>query len=108
MRYWHAELLLPCDTRDKVLCSGANYRSHMREMKVNRPDDALPYFFLSRRPPRWLGLARPSSCRPIQARMWTGRPSSRSSSTPRQTRKESEALDYVAGYSGRRSNLSSG
>ena len=41
-----AELLLPLRYPRKVLCSGANYRSHMREMKVNRPDDALPYFFL--------------------------------------------------------------
>lgn len=41
-----AKLELPLRYPRKVLCSGANYRSHMREMKVNRPDDALPYFFL--------------------------------------------------------------
>src|SRR5439155_969108 len=41
-----AELVLPLKYPRKVLCSGANYHAHMREMKVDRPDDARPYFFL--------------------------------------------------------------
>ena len=41
-----ARLELPLRYPRKVLCSGANYHAHMREMKVDRPAEARPYFFL--------------------------------------------------------------
>jgi len=95
-----AELLLPLRYPRKVLCSGANYRSHMREMKVNRPDDALPYFFLKPPTTSLVGPGAPIVVPADPGANVTGRPSSRSSSdAPRQTRQGSEALDYVAGYS---------
>ncbi len=41
-----ARLELPLRYPRKVLCSGANYHRHMREMMVDRPAEARPYFFL--------------------------------------------------------------
>jgi 2-keto-4-pentenoate hydratase/2-oxohepta-3-ene-1,7-dioic acid hydratase in catechol pathway len=41
-----AQLALPLRYPAKVLCSGANYHAHMREMRVNRPAEAGAYFFL--------------------------------------------------------------
>ena len=41
-----ADLVLPLRYPRKVLCSGTNYYSHMREMGVQRPAAARPYFFL--------------------------------------------------------------
>lgn len=41
-----AELVLPLRHPRKVICAGANYHSHSREMGVERPAGARPYFFL--------------------------------------------------------------
>lgn len=54
-----AQLELPLRYPRKVLCSGANYHRHMREMKVNRPDDARPYFFLKPPTTSLVGPGRP-------------------------------------------------
>lgn len=84
----------------KVLCSGANYHAHMREMKVNRPSEARPYFFLKPPTTSLVGpgepIAVPSD--PAAKVDWEaelavviGRRAKHVS--------EADALDYVAGYS---------
>ena len=95
-----AHLELPLRYPRKVLCSGANYHRHMREMKVDRPDEARPYFFLK---PPTTALVGPG-----QAIVVPADPSARvdweaelAVVIGRRARhvRESEALEYVAGYS---------
>jgi len=95
-----AELLLPLRYPRKVLCSGANYRSHMREMKVNRPDDALPYFFLKPPTTSLVGPGEPIvvPADPGAKVDWEAELAVVIGRRARHV-KESEALDYVAGYS---------
>jgi 2-keto-4-pentenoate hydratase/2-oxohepta-3-ene-1,7-dioic acid hydratase in catechol pathway len=95
-----AEVLLPLRYPRKVLCSGANYHAHMREMKVNRPEGARPYFFLKPPTTSLVGPGEPIvvPADPGAKVDWEaelavviGRRARRVS--------ESEALQYVAGYS---------
>jgi 2-keto-4-pentenoate hydratase/2-oxohepta-3-ene-1,7-dioic acid hydratase in catechol pathway len=96
-----AELKLPLRYPRKVLCSGANYYAHMREMKVVRADQARPYFFLK---PPTTALVGPGE--PIQV---PSDPSARVDweaelavviGRPARHVSEADALDYVAGYTG--------
>ena len=96
-----ARLELPLRYPRKVLCSGANYHAHMREMKVDRPAQARPFFFLK---PPTTALVGPGQAIVVpddpgakvdweaELAVVIGRRARRVS--------ESEALDYVAGYSG--------
>jgi len=95
-----ARLELPLRYPRKVLCSGANYRSHMREMKVNRPDDALPYFFLKPPTTSLVGPGEPIvvPADPGAKVDWEAELAVVIGRRARHV-KESEALDYVAGYS---------
>ncbi|HET9782722.1 MAG TPA: fumarylacetoacetate hydrolase family protein [Candidatus Dormibacteraeota bacterium] len=97
----NAELQLPLRYPRKVLCSGANYYAHMREMKVARADQARPYFFLK---PPTTALVGPGE--PIQV---PSDPSARvdweaelAVVIGRRARhvSEADALDHVAGYTG--------
>ena len=95
-----AELLLPLRFPRKVICAGANYRSHVEEMGIVRRPGARPYFFLK---PPTTALVGPGDAITIPsdpaARVdWEaelavviGR---RGKRIP-----ESEALSHVAGYS---------
>ncbi len=95
-----AQLDLPLRYPRKVLCSGTNYYAHMREMKVNRAEGARPYFFLK---PPTTALVGPGEPITVPADLaakvdWEaelavviGRRAKHVS--------ESDALDYVAGYS---------
>src|SRR2546428_9971373 len=72
----------------------------MREMKVNRPDDALPYFFLK---PPTTSLVGPGAPIVVPADPganvdWEAELAVVIGRRARHV-KESEALDYVAGYS---------
>ena len=96
-----AELQLPLRYPRKVLCSGANYHAHMREMKVVRSAEARPYFFLK---PPTTALVGPGE--PIHV---PGDPGAKvdwevelAVVIGRRARhvSEADALDYVAGYTG--------
>jgi len=96
-----ARLTLPLRYPRKVLCSGANYHAHMREMKVNRPSEARPYFFLKPPTTSLVGPGEPISvpADPAARVDWEaelavviGRRAKNIS--------EADALDCVAGYSG--------
>jgi 2-keto-4-pentenoate hydratase/2-oxohepta-3-ene-1,7-dioic acid hydratase in catechol pathway len=95
-----AILTLPLRYPRKVLCSGANYHAHMREMKVNRPSEARPYFFLKPPTTSLVGPGEPIAvpADPAAKVDWEaelavviGRRAKNVS--------EADALDYVAGYS---------
>ena len=97
----NAILTLPLRYPRKVLCSGANYHAHMREMNVNRPSEARPYFFLKPPTTSLVGPGEPISvpADPAARVDWEaelavviGRRAKNVS--------EAEALDCVAGYSG--------
>jgi 2-keto-4-pentenoate hydratase/2-oxohepta-3-ene-1,7-dioic acid hydratase in catechol pathway len=96
-----ATLTLPLRYPRKVLCSGANYHAHMREMKVKRPTEARPYFFLKPPTTSLVGPGEPIAvpADPAAKVDWEaelavviGRRAKNVS--------EADALDYVAGYSG--------
>jgi 2-keto-4-pentenoate hydratase/2-oxohepta-3-ene-1,7-dioic acid hydratase in catechol pathway len=96
-----ADLTLALRFPRKVICAGANYHSHVREMGITRQDRARPYFFLK---PPTTALIGPGEAISIPedpaARVdWEaelavviGKGGSHIL--------ESEALSYVAGYSG--------
>ena len=95
-----AILTLPLRYPRKVLCSGANYHAHMREMNVNRPSEARPYFFLKPPTTSLVGPGEPIAvpADPAAKVDWEaelavviGRRAKNVS--------EADALDYVAGYS---------
>ena len=94
-----ARLDLPLRYPRKVLCSGANYRSHMREMKVNRPDDALPYFFLKPPTTALVGPGQPIvvPADPAARVDWEAELAVVIGRRARHV-SESEALTHVAGY----------
>ena len=96
-----AELQLPLRYPRKVLCSGANYYAHMREMKVVRADQARPYFFLK---PPTTALVGPGESIEIPsdptARVdWEAELAVVIGRRARHV-SEAEALDFVAGYTG--------
>jgi len=95
-----AELELPLRYPRKVLCSGANYHAHMREMKVNRPDDARPYFFLKPPTTSLVGPGKPIvvPSDPGAKVDWEAELAVVIGRKARHV-SESEALEYVAGYS---------
>lgn len=95
-----AKLDLPLRYPRKVLCSGANYRSHMREMKVNRPDGALPYFFLKPPTTSLVGPGQPIvvPADPGAKVDWEAELAVVIGRRARHV-SESDALNYVAGYS---------
>ena len=95
-----AKLELPLRYPRKVLCSGANYHAHMREMKVNRPDDALPYFFLKPPTTSLVGPGQPIvvPADPGAKVDWEAELAVVIGRRGRHI-SESEALAYVAGYS---------
>ena len=73
-------LVAPLPSPRKLICAGANYRDHLREMGIAEvPADFEPYFFLLPA----TSIAGPGQAVLIPddpARGWTGRPNSRSSS----------------------------
>ena len=95
-----ATLTLPLRYPRKVLCSGANYYAHMREMKVNRPSEARPYFFLK---PSTTSLVGPGErvVVPADAAARVDWEAELAVVIGRKARRvsEADALDYVAGYS---------
>jgi 2-keto-4-pentenoate hydratase/2-oxohepta-3-ene-1,7-dioic acid hydratase in catechol pathway len=92
-------LELPLRYPRKVLCSGANYHAHMREMKVNRPDEARPYFFLKPPTTSLVGPGKPIvvPSDPGAKVDWEAELAVVIGRRARHVR-ESEALEYVAGY----------
>src|SRR5207245_3601006 len=95
-----APLQLPLRYPRKVLCSATNYYAHMREMKVSRADGARPYFFLK---PPTTSLVGPGApivvpADPAAKVDWEAELAVVIGRRARHV-KESEALDYVAGYS---------
>lgn len=96
-----AQLELPLRYPRKVLCSGANYHAHMREMKVDRPAEARPYFFLK---PPTTALVGPGQAIVVPADPganvdWEAELAVVIGRRARHV-SEANALDYVAGYSG--------
>ena len=95
-----AELELPLRYPRKVLCSGANYHRHMREMKVNRPDEARPYFFLKPPTTSLVGPGKPIvvPADPSARVDWEAELAVVIGRKARHV-SESKALEFVAGYS---------
>ena len=95
-----AELVLPLKYPRKMLCSGANYHAHMREMKVERPDDARPYFFLKPPTTALVGPGEPIvvPADPAARVDWEAELAVVIGRRGHHI-KQSEALAYVAGYS---------
>jgi 2-keto-4-pentenoate hydratase/2-oxohepta-3-ene-1,7-dioic acid hydratase in catechol pathway len=95
-----AELMLPLRYPHKVLCAGANYYGHMREMKVARPAQARPYFFLKPPTTALVGPGQPIVV-PADAGARVDWEAELAVVIGRRGRhlKVSEALAYVAGYS---------
>lgn len=94
------EIGLPLRFPRKVLCSGTNYYAHMREMGVNRPEDARPYFFLKPPTTALVGPGRPIVV-PLDPGAKVDWEAELAVVIGRRGRhiKDSEALSYVAGYS---------
>ena len=95
-----ARLELPLRYPRKVLCSGANYHRHMREMMVDRPADARPYFFLK---PPTTALVGPGCPIVVPADPgakvdWEAELAVVIGRRARHV-SEADALEYVAGYS---------
>ena len=95
-----ARLELPLRYPRKVLCSGANYHRHMREMKVDRPAEARPYFFLK---PPTTALVGPGAPIVVPADPgakvdWEAELAVVIGRRARHV-SEADALEYVAGYS---------
>ena len=95
-----ARLELPLRYPRKVLCSGANYHRHMREMMVDRPPEARPYFFLK---PPTTALVGPGGPIVIPADPgakvdWEAELAVVIGRRARHV-SEGDALQYVAGYS---------
>ena len=95
-----ARLELPLRYPRKVLCSGANYHRHMREMMVDRPADARPYFFLK---PPTTALVGPGDPIIVPADPgakvdWEAELAVVIGRRARHV-SEADALEYVAGYS---------
>jgi len=97
----NAKLVLPLRYPRKVLCSGANYHRHMREMKVARPAEARPYFFLKPPTTALVGPGQPIAI-PAEPGARVDWEAELAVVIGRRARHvmESEALSYVAGYSG--------
>jgi len=95
-----ARLQLPLRYPRKVLCSGANYHTHMREMKVDRPDGARPYFFLKPPTTSLVGPGEPIvvPADPAARVDWEAELAVVIGRRARHV-SESQALEYVAGYS---------
>ena len=95
-----AQLELPLRYPRKVLCSGANYHRHMREMKVNRPDEARPYFFLKPPTTSLVGPGKPIvvPADPSARVDWEAELAVVIGRKARHV-SESKALEFVAGYS---------
>ncbi len=95
-----ARLELPLRYPRKVLCSGANYHAHMREMKVDRPADARPYFFLKPPTTALVGPGEPIvvPTDPGAKVDWEAELAVVIGRRARHVR-ETDALEYVAGYS---------
>jgi 2-keto-4-pentenoate hydratase/2-oxohepta-3-ene-1,7-dioic acid hydratase in catechol pathway len=96
----HARLQLPLRYPRKVLCSGANYHRHMREMKVDRPRDARPYFFLKPPTTALVGPGQPIvvPADPGAKVDWEAELAVVIGRRARHV-SEADALEYVAGYS---------
>ena len=95
-----ARLELPLRYPRKVLCSGANYHRHMREMMVDRPAEARPYFFLK---PPTTALVGPGDPIIVPADPgakvdWEAELAVVIGRRARHV-SEADALEYVAGYS---------
>jgi 2-keto-4-pentenoate hydratase/2-oxohepta-3-ene-1,7-dioic acid hydratase in catechol pathway len=95
-----AELALPLKYPPKVLCSGTNYYAHMREMRVQRAEGARPYFFLKPPTTALIGPGQPIvvPADPSAKVDWEAELAVVIGHRGRHI-KESDALDYVAGYS---------
>jgi 2-keto-4-pentenoate hydratase/2-oxohepta-3-ene-1,7-dioic acid hydratase in catechol pathway len=95
-----AHLELPLRYPRKVLCSGANYYRHMREMKVDRPAEARPYFFLKPPTTALVGPGQPIAV-PADPGAKVDWEAELAVVIGRRARHVSEAnaLEYVAGYS---------
>lgn len=95
-----AHLELPLRYPRKVLCSGANYHRHMREMKVDRPEEARPYFFLKPPTTALVGPGQPIVV-PADPGAMVDWEAELAVVIGRRARHVSEAnaLEYVAGYS---------
>ena len=95
-----AQLELPLRYPRKVLCSGTNYYAHMREMKVNRPEDARPYFFLKPPTTALVGPGQPIvvPADPAAKVDWEAELAIVIGRRARHV-SQTDALDYVAGYS---------
>ena len=96
----YAQLELPLRYPRKVLCSGANYHRHMREMKVDRPDEARPYFFLKPPTTALVGPGQPIVV-PLDPGAKVDWEAELAVVIGRRARhvNEAGALEYVAGYS---------
>lgn len=95
-----ARLALPLGYPRKVLCSGANYHAHMREMHVDRPPGARPYFFLKPPTTALVGPGEPIvvPADPAARVDWEAELAVVIGRRGRHIQ-EGEALAYVAGYS---------
>jgi len=95
-----ATLTLPLRYPRKVLCSGANYHAHMREMKVNRPSEAGPYFFLKPPTTSLVGPGEPIAipADPAARVDWEAELAVVIGRRAKHVSK-ADALEYVAGYS---------
>jgi 2-keto-4-pentenoate hydratase/2-oxohepta-3-ene-1,7-dioic acid hydratase in catechol pathway len=95
-----AHLELPLRYPRKVLCSGANYHRHMREMKVDRPAEARPYFFLKPPTTALVGPGQPIvvPADPGAKVDWEAELAVVIGRRARHV-SEADALEYVAGYS---------
>jgi 2-keto-4-pentenoate hydratase/2-oxohepta-3-ene-1,7-dioic acid hydratase in catechol pathway len=95
-----ARLALPLRYPRKVLCSGANYYAHMREMKVDRPAEARPYFFLKPPTTSLVGPGQPIvvPADPGARVDWEAELAVVIGRRARHVN-EASALEYVAGYS---------
>jgi 2-keto-4-pentenoate hydratase/2-oxohepta-3-ene-1,7-dioic acid hydratase in catechol pathway len=95
-----ARLELPLRYPRKVLCAGANYHGHIREMKVDRPPEARPYFFLKPPTTALVGPGHPIVV-PADPGARVDWEAELAVVIGRRARHVSEAhaLEYVAGYS---------
>ncbi|MBJ7599297.1 MAG: FAA hydrolase family protein [Candidatus Nephthysia bennettiae] len=95
-----AALLLPLRFPRKLICAGANYHSHVREMGINRQEGARPYFFLKPPTTTLIGpgeaISIPSD--PAAKVDWEGELAVVMGRGGKHI-PESKALSHVAGYS---------